>query len=190
MKIRLAAPLQTDSIVDGEGIRTVIWTQGCMHNCHGCHNPETHDFNKGFLVDVEKVKEEISSIKYQDGITLSGGDPLYQVEPILEIAKYAKQINLNIWCYTGFTFEELLEKSKKDEKLFELLQNIDVLVDGKFDENKKSMNLPFRGSSNQRIIDIKKSLKNNEIITIDKFKIKQKYTIYTNIQNISKGIFI
>ena len=190
MKIRLAAPLQTDSIVDGEGIRTVIWTQGCMHNCVGCHNPETHDFGKGFFMDVEELKKEIMEIKYQDGITLSGGDPLYQIEPALEIAKYAKEINLNVWCYTGFRFENLIERAKTDKSLYNLLKNIDVLVDGKFEEDKKSLNLAFRGSENQRIIDVQESLKNNKVITIDKFKTKQKYTIYTNIQNITKGIFI
>ena len=105
--IRLASPLQTDSIVDGEGIRSVIWTQGCSHNCKGCHNPETHDFKKGFIKDIEKLKQEISNLKNQDGITFSGGDPMFQVDAILELAKHCKKNNLNVWCYTGFTFEQL-----------------------------------------------------------------------------------
>ena len=87
--IRLAAPLQTDSIVDGEGIRTVVWTQGCAHNCLGCHNPETHSFNGGYLVSVDDVKKEMRELVNQQGITFSGGDPLYQVDAILELAKYA-----------------------------------------------------------------------------------------------------
>ena len=107
MKIRLAAPLQYDSVVDGEGIRTVIWTQGCSHNCKGCHNPETHDFNGGTLVEIEDIKKELKNLKFQDGITLSGGDPFMQPDACLEIAKFAKKIGLNVWTYTGFTFDQL-----------------------------------------------------------------------------------
>ena len=103
--IRLAAPLQTDSIVDGEGIRAVVWTQGCSHNCLGCHNPETHDFNGGYLVNVDDLKKEIGELTNQQGITFSGGDPLYQVDSVLELVKYSKSIGLNVWLYTGFTYE-------------------------------------------------------------------------------------
>ena len=92
MKIRLADDkLLTDSIVDGEGLRAVIWTQGCSHNCEGCHNPETHDFNKGVLKDVEEIKSLIKELTLQDGITLSGGDPFFQPEACTEIAKYAQE---------------------------------------------------------------------------------------------------
>ena len=94
MKIRLAADLQPDSIVDGEGIRTVIWTQGCPHNCKGCHNPGTHDFNGGFLVDVDEVIEELKNLEGQDGITLSGGDPMCQSEACLKICKAAKELGI------------------------------------------------------------------------------------------------
>ena len=87
MKIRLAAELQPDSIVDGEGIRTVIWTQGCPHGCKGCHNPSTHDFDGGALVDVEEIIEELKQLKGQDGITLSGGDPVCQSGACIEICK-------------------------------------------------------------------------------------------------------
>src|SRR5574344_1194718 len=131
--VRLANKLQSDSIVDGEGIRTVIWTQGCVHNCVGCHNPHTHSFTDGFLVDVEDLKKEISSLEGQDGITLSGGDPFCQIDACLEIAKFCHSIKLNVWCYTGYTFEELLERSEKNPKILEFLQNIDVLIDGKFE---------------------------------------------------------
>ena len=99
MKIRLAVDLQPDSIVDGEGIRAVIWTQGCPHNCYGCHNPSTHDFNDGELIDINYIKQEIDSLEGQDGITFSGGDPMCQPEACAEIAMYAKKKNLNIWCY-------------------------------------------------------------------------------------------
>ena len=163
MKIRLAADITTDSIVDGEGIRSVIWTQGCLHHCPGCHNPETWDFNDGTLVDVKDVIEEIKNIELQDGITLSGGDPLYQIEPCLEIAKFCQNNNLNVWCYTGFTVEELLKRAKKEPKLKELLENIDVLVDSPFMLELKSYDVPFRGSKNQRLIDSKKTIKENKV---------------------------
>ncbi len=190
MKIRLAAELQSDSIVDGEGIRTVIWTQGCLHNCKGCHNPETHSFEKGFLVDIEDLKQQIIMIKNQHGVTLSGGDPIFQAEACAEIAKFCKNNGLNVWCYTGFTFEKLQEMSKKDDKLNELLQNIDVLVDGKFKIEEKSLNLYFRGSKNQRILDMKESLKQNKAVEIEKYKGIRTFEKYNNVDNINKGIFI
>ena len=166
MTIRLAAPLQSDSVVDGFGVRTVIWTQGCSHNCPFCQNPSTHSFDGGALFDIEEIFEELDGLKNQDGITLSGGDPLFQIEAITEIAKYAQKIGLNIWCYTGFTYEKILEMSKTKPVYLEFLQNIDVLVDGKFVQELKNLNLLFRGSSNQRLIDVKKSLSQNKIILI------------------------
>ena len=190
MKIRLASEIQTDSIVDGEGIRTVIWTQGCSHNCKGCHNPETHSFEDGFLVDVEDVKKELSEIKHQDGITFSGGDPMFQQEPVLELAKFCKEKGLNIWCYTGFTFEKLLEMSENNKTLRELLENIDVLVDGKFELEQKSLNLYFKGSKNQRVLDVSKSLKQGKPIEIEKYKGVRTFEKYNNNKNINKGIFI
>lgn len=173
MKIRLAAPLQSDSIVDGEGIRTVIWTQGCIHNCKGCHNKMTHDLDGGFLLDVEELKEELKNTEFQDGITLSGGDPFMQVEACLEIAEYSKKIGLNVWTYTGYTFEQLLILSKKNPKIINLLQNIDVLIDGKFVLKERSFDVKFRGSKNQRIIDVKESLKNNKAVTVKKYDEEQ-----------------
>lgn len=160
MKVKLAAPIQRDSIVDGEGIRTVIWFQGCPHHCKGCHNPETHDINEGIEFDLEDIKKELDTLEYQDGITLSGGDPFMQPECAIEIAKYAHELGYNIWCYTGYTFEHIL----KDEKLLNLLKNIDVLIDGPFILKEKSLNYKFRGSGNQRIIDVKKSLEKEEIV--------------------------
>ena len=166
MKIRLAAYLQTDSIVDGEGIRTVIWTQGCPHNCYGCHNPDTHDPNGGALIDVEEIKEHLKSLEGQDGITFSGGDPMMQIDECLEIAKFAKGLGLNIWCYTGYTFDRDVTGNMFNnwEETKELMSYIDVIVDGKFQEDKKDLNLKFRGSSNQRIIDVQKSLKVHKVI--------------------------
>lgn len=169
MKIRLAAPIQSDSIVDGQGIRTVIWTQGCVHNCYGCHNPETHSFNGGFLTDTEEVIQILRKLKGQDGITLSGGDPMCQAEACLEIARYAKKIGLNIWCYTGYTFEQLLVMSKTKPVILELLKNIDILVDGKFVLAEKSLEVKFRGSKNQRIIDVQKSLEEQKTVVCGKY---------------------
>lgn len=163
MKIRLAGDITTDSIVDGEGIRSVIWTQGCIHNCPGCHNPKTHDFNGGFLREVSDVCEEIKNIEFQDGITLSGGDPLAQIDACLEIAKFAQSIGLNVWCYTGYKIEDLLKRCEKEKNLKELLENVDVLVDSPFILELKSYNVPFRGSKNQRLIDSKKTIKENKV---------------------------
>ena len=168
MKVRLAGELTTDSIVDGEGIRTVIWTQGCIHNCPGCHNPETHSFDKGFLVDVDDLCNQIKELEFQDGVTLSGGDPMCQIDACLEIAKFCQSISLNVWCYTGYKMEDLLKRSKKESKLKELLQNIDVLVDSPFILELKSYNVPFRGSSNQRLINSKESINQNKIVMYEK----------------------
>lgn len=179
MKIRLAADLQTDSIVDGKGIRTVIWTQGCSHNCPSCHNPSTHDFHGGDLVDLKDVLYALDQLEGQDGITLSGGDPFFQPKPCFEIAKRAHELGMNVWAYTGFTYEELIKKGNKD--ILELLTEIDVLIDGKFDLNKKSLDLEFRGSSNQRIIDVAKSLENHKVIIFNlknNSNKKRKETLY------------
>lgn len=172
MKIRLAAYLQPDSIVDGEGIRTVIWTQGCPHKCPGCHNPETHSMDGGALVDIDEVFEIIDSLEGQDGITFSGGDPFVQAKECSVIAKYAKNKGYNIWCYTGYTFEQLLALSKNKPEIMDFLEQIDTLVDGRFVESLKSYNVIFAGSSNQRIIDVKKSLKANEAIIVGKYQEK------------------
>lgn len=186
MKVRLAAPIQTDSIVDGEGIRTVIWMQGCSHNCEGCHNPVTHDFKGGYEEEIDKIKDQISALSLQDGITLSGGDPLFQVEASLEIAKHAKLNNLNVWCYTGYTFEQLLAMSRHNKNLKQFLETIDVLVDGKFMISKFSMSVSFRGSTNQRIIDVARSLEENQTVEIEKYKLQSN----KEILDLEEAIFI
>lgn len=190
MKLRLASPIQTDSIVDGEGIRTVIWTQGCSHHCKGCHNPETHSFTGGFEIEVEEVIHKFTMIKAQDGITFSGGDPFFQPKACCKIATYCKQNDLTVWCYTGFTFEQLLELSKTNTSIQEFLQQIDVLIDGKFEEDKKSLQLYFRGSSNQRIIDLPQSLILQKPIEIEKYKKRKQVTSYRDVSHTSKNIFI
>lgn len=181
MKIRLASDLQPDSIVDGPGIRTVIWTQGCSHNCPGCHNPLTHDFSGGFLIDIEEVKDELKKLEGQDGITLSGGDPLFQKKACLEICKYAKELGLNVWCFTGFLFENLVE----DQDALALLNYIDVLVDGKFIMAEKSLNLYYKGSRNQRIIDVKKSLENKKVVLVPEYEEERSYErLWTKPSNV------
>ena len=169
MEIRLAHNLQPDSIVDGPGIRTVIWTQGCTHSCFGCHNPETHNMKGGFKLSVDEICQQLSEIPFQDGITFSGGDPMLQPEPCSEIAKYAKNLGLNVWCYTGFTYEQLLELENKNPKIKAFMDNIDILVDGKFILEQKSLSLKYRGSRNQRIIDVKLSKEKEQVILAPEF---------------------
>ena len=165
--IRLAADLQTDSIVDGPGLRAVVWTQGCRHHCKGCQNPQTWTFNGGGLVPIKMVLAAIDELKYHTGITFSGGDPMYQPEACLKIAKHAKKKGLNIWVYTGFTYEELLKLAKKEPIYMDFLKVIDVLVDGRFILAERDLSVLFRGSRNQRLIDVQRTLETNEICLFD-----------------------
>ena len=167
--IRLAADLQSDSIVDGPGLRTVIWTQGCAHHCPECQNPQTWDFEGGGLVPVSEVIKAIDELECQAGITFSGGDPMYQPEACNKIAEYCKSKGYNIWVYTGFTYEELIKMSKKKPIYKKFLTNIDVLVDGKFLIAEKDLSLLFRGSRNQRLIDVPKTLKAKEIVLFNEY---------------------
>lgn len=181
MLIRLAAKLQKDSIVDGEGIRAVIWTQGCPHNCPGCHNPKTHSYDGGFLEDIEDLKKEINSLDDEVGVTFSGGDPMEQAEACANLAKYIHSLGLNVWCYTGYTYEELLKKGKDNSYIMDFLNDIDVLVDGRFVLKLKSYDAKFRGSKNQRLIKVKESLKTGKVVlydSIDDEKKKKKKEVY------------
>lgn len=162
--------IQQDSIVDGEGIRSVIWFQGCSHNCPGCHNPETHDFNAGVIVSIDEMKAQIDELEFQAGVTFSGGDPMMQVEALIELASYVHEKGMNVWVYTGFTFEELMMLAEKNDSYRKALEEIDVLVDGKFVMELKSFDVQFRGSSNQRILDVKKSLEKGKVVKILKYK--------------------
>lgn len=129
MKIRLASPITVDSIVDGPGLRAVLWTQGCIHNCKGCHNSQTHDLVSGFEVDTSTISKEIEKLKLHRGVTLSGGEPFLQSEALAEVAKTCKDNDLDVWVYTGYTFEELTDK--KNPSYFNnlnLLRNIDDLM--------------------------------------------------------------
>ena len=156
--INLAAYPQIDSILDGEGIRTVIWFQGCKHNCYKCHNPQTHSFQKNILMSVDEIVSFYLKQKLQTGITLSGGDPFFQVDELLQLLQKLKQYNINIWVYTGFVYEYLIQYYKKH------LQYIDVLVDGLYIDKLRNLSLAFRGSINQQLINVQESLKQNKII--------------------------
>lgn len=158
--IRLASDLTFDSIVDGPGLRMVVWTQGCTHNCKGCHNPQTHAIEDGKLVAIEDIIAKIEGSQLQSGLTLSGGEPFLQAQALLPIVEAAKKKGLNIWAFSGFTFEQLQQNPIQNT----LLEKLDVLVDGKFIEAKKDYRLHFKGSSNQRIIDVQKSLQEKTIV--------------------------
>ena len=151
MEVKIAG-IVPESFVDGEGIRFAIFFQGCLRNCFGCHNPATHDLNGGKIFDTQEIISQIKKNSLLAGITLTGGEPFLQIPPAIELAKAAKNLNLNVWCYTGFKFEEILESRR------EFLQNIDVLVDGEYIDDLRDLELQFRGSKNQRIIDVKKTL--------------------------------
>lgn len=124
----------------------------------------THAFDGGFLADTEDLKEQILTLSGQDGITFSGGEPFLQVEACLDIARFCNDHDLNIWCYTGFTFEQLL--NFKDENILKFLKTLDVLIDGPFIEEQKDLDLNFRGSQNQRLLDVKKSLKQKRAVKL------------------------
>ena len=152
-KIRVAGIVE-ESIVDGPGIRLVVFTQGCKHKCKGCHNPESHSFTGGYLMEIEEILQEIKSNPLLDGLTLSGGEPFEQWEACSELAKEVKKLGLNVVTYTGYTFEEIL----KNDGFKKLLLQTDTLIDGKFEIDEKSLLLQFRGSKNQRIINVKRFL--------------------------------
>lgn len=160
MLMRIAG-LANDSIVDGPGLRLTVFTQGCPHHCPGCHNPQSHDFAGGKLCDTGEILEIMHDNTLLDGITLSGGEPFAQAEACAELARAAHDAGLSVWCYTGYIFEELLQG--KPEWL-ELLSNIDVLVDGPFVLSQRTLEAHFRGSSNQRIIDVQQSLRTGKTV--------------------------
>ena len=150
-KIRILDILE-ETMADGPGFRTSIYCAGCAHHCPGCHNPQSWDFMGGREVTVEELLEVVKADEFSN-VTFSGGDPLYQVEAFTELARRIKEeTGKNIWCYTGFRYEEILE----DPRLSQILPYIDTLVDGPFVSELRDPELHFRGSSNQRIIHLTK----------------------------------
>ena len=155
-----------DTTVDGPGFRTTIYCAGCPNRCPGCHNPQSWDIANGREVDVEEILEVILADPFAD-VTFSGGDPMFQPQGFAALARAIKErSNKNIWCYTGYLFEQLIENPAQRE----LLELVDVLVDGRFVEALMDDRLHFRGSSNQRIIDVPASLEKGEVVVLENYR--------------------
>lgn len=163
--LRIAGAVQ-ESIVDGPGIRYTIFTQGCPFRCKGCHNPQSQPLDGGINVPLSVLYDEIKSNPLTTGITFSGGEPFIQPEPLTVMARILKAEGYSLWAYSGFVFEKLIE----DEKRLNFLQYLDAVVDGPFVMSLKSLQIDFRGSSNQRIIDVKKSLAFGKVILLENYK--------------------
>lgn len=158
--LRIAGIVQ-DSIVDGPGIRYVIFTQGCPHHCRGCHNPQTHDFSGGKDADTEEILSQIFENPLASGVTFSGGEPFEQAEALVPIAEAVKGRGRNLMIYTGYLFEQL--QKMENPGVQRLLELSDILVDGPFLLEQRDLTLQYRGSSNQRVIDMAKTRRTGKI---------------------------
>lgn len=156
-----------ESIVDGPGIRFVIFTQGCRHNCLDCHNVQTHSFDGGRLISIESIISKIQKNPLLDGVTFSGGEPFEQAKVLSGLATELKRLGHHIITYTGYTYEHIVENAEKMEGWMALLHETDILIDGPFKTEKRNLSLRFKGSENQRIIDVKKTQLNKEIILVE-----------------------
>ncbi len=165
-EIRLAGVIR-ESIVDGPGIRLVVFTQGCPHNCKDCHNIDTHSTTGGYISNTDNIIKAIKENPMLMGVTLSGGEPFVQAEKLVNFAREVHKMGLNVLTYTGYTYEQIIENKYNKPQWLELLRETDILIDGKFIAEEKSLMLKFRGSKNQRCIDVKKSLENGEVIEIE-----------------------
>lgn len=164
INLRLSGILP-ESIVDGWGIRFTIFSQGCEFNCPDCHNPQTHDINGGYEIDINEVFNQIKATPIISGVTFSGGEPFLQAKAFSKLAKMIHtHTKLNIITYTGYKFEELIEISKHNSDFKNLVFESDFIIDGRFEKDKKSFDLQFKGSSNQRIIIVKDSLNLRKIV--------------------------
>lgn len=166
VSVRLSG-IAYESLVNGPGIRRVLFSQGCKHNCKGCFNPDTHSFEGGREFSADYLVEDILKNPMLKGVTFSGGDPLEQADKFAYIAERLKRHGLNVWSYTGYTFEYIVKQAANMKDWQKLLDNIDVLVDGRFECDKSIEGLKFRGSSNQRIVDVKKSLATGKVVTME-----------------------
>ena len=164
MRLRVAG-IVNDSIVDGRGIRLAVFVQGCPHRCPGCHNPETHDFGGGHDDDTDRIFEVFRKNPLLRGITFSGGEPFCQPAPLVELAKKVHAVGKDVTAYSGWTYEELCEKH--DPAIDALLAECDVLVDGRFIEALKDLELTFRGSSNQRLIDLNRTRETGAVTLLE-----------------------
>ena len=166
MKIRIAG-IANDSIVDGKGIRFTIFVQGCPHKCKGCHNPHTHDFEGGIDTTTEELLAKIKANPLLDGVTFSGGEPFCHAAVLAELAREIHALGLDIVTYSGYTFEELLSGADMHPEWLELLKETDILIDGRFEEELRSYDVRFRGSTNQRYLDAKGSLIQKKAVPAD-----------------------
>lgn len=164
--VRVAGVVE-ESIVDGPGIRFVVFTQGCRHNCQGCHNMHTHSFDGGKLISMDSILHKVQENPLLDGVTLSGGEPFEQAVVLSSLSIELKKLGRHIITYTGYTYEYIVEKAKKMEGWMDLLHHTDILIDGRFEVEKKNLNLRFRGSENQRVIDVKKTQLNKQIVLVE-----------------------
>ena len=165
-RLRIAGVVP-ESVVDGPGFRYTVFTQGCRHNCKGCHNPQTHDFNGGYLVDTDDLFNEMMEDPLIRGMTFSGGDPFEQPAPLALLAEKAHAAGKDIMVYSGYTFEQLMERAKSDPATDALLRQTDILIDGPFLLEQRNWELKFRGSDNQRVIDVPRSLAEGRIVTFE-----------------------
>lgn len=162
MKLQIGGFLH-NSLVNGEGIRSVVFASGCMHNCVGCQNENMQDFNYGDSVSIDDIMLKIASnMPIIKGVTLSGGEPFESAMGLSKLSERVKDLGLNIWCYSGYTYDEII--NSRDVDKLRLLSFMDVLIDGKFDEELKERASKYTGSSNQRIIDVSKSILENQIV--------------------------
>ncbi len=158
--------VEPESIVDGPGFRYVIFVQGCPHHCPGCHNPQSHDFDKGYTVTEEELFDAIKENRHLAGVTFSGGEPFCQADKLARIGKRVKdELGKTVMTYTGYTLEQLEEK--KENGIKDLLDVTDILVDGRYEEKKRDLTLLFRGSENQRLIDMNKTRQKGQIVLYD-----------------------
>lgn len=163
MKLRLAGIVK-ESVVDGPGIRLVVFVQGCPHHCQGCHNPASHDPTGGYEATTEEILSELDKNKLISGLTLSGGEPFNQVTAMIALAIGAKTRNLSVVVYTGYLWEELMTRGTESKEIEQLLNLTDILVDGPFMLDRRDISLAFRGSTNQRLIDVAASLRQKRLV--------------------------
>ena len=159
------AGVVTESIVDGPGIRYTIFTQGCPFHCKGCHNPQSQPLKGGMDVKLKIFYDEIKQNPLVTGVTFSGGEPFIQAGALSLLAKVLKREGYSVWSYSGYTYDKL----ERDDKFRSLLEQIDVLVDGPYVQSKHSMDIDFRRSTNQRIIDVPKSLAQDKVVLAEGF---------------------
>lgn len=163
------AGIVKETIVDGPGIRLTVYAQGCNHGCPGCHNPATHSFAGGERMPVENILQMLDANPLLDGITLSGGDPFEQARSFAFLARKVKEKGLHVMTYTGYTFEQLWDKRSRRPEWERLLRYTDLLVDGRFELSQRNGLLKFRGSENQRIIDVGQSIQTGKAVTAPGF---------------------